>query len=369
MSRNLLSKKYLERSVSQKLGRSFQDVAPSISALVVKKGKIVFEECWGQEYKFYDLASLTKILFTAPAMMELETSAQLQSQDFVSKHIPEWHGEQTLENLMSHTGGLTWWHPFYKELDPQMNEGMRWAKLKDFLLPIQLKAKSVHMPSKAVYSDLDLLVLGLILQQRGSLRSCFERLKQSKNWSDLFFIPIDFSNPSQSAKALGLCAKDFAPTEMCSFRGRVLQGEVHDENTWALGGVSTHAGLFGNPRGVASWLEGARSLILNSRDTQKAWSNISPKIFRKYTRRSFSPSVGDFGHLFMVPSQYKRSCGRFFSPNSFGHLGFTGTSMWFDPKKDLGVILLSNRVNPSRANTLIVKFRPLFHEAVVDRFC
>jgi CubicO group peptidase (beta-lactamase class C family) len=151
-----------------------------------------------------------------------------------------------------------------------------------------------------------------------------------------------------------------APTEDDPWRGYVVRGEVHDENAHALGGVAPHAGVFSTAPDVARFLQ----MILNggvfahqrivSRDIVEAW-----------TKKAGIPD-SDRAIGWDTKSAEKSSAGRFFSPDSFGHLGYTGTSMWVDPERELFVVLLTNRVHPTRENNLIRKVRPAVADAVVQ---
>ena len=148
----------------------------------------------------------------------------------------------------------------------------------------------------------------------------------------------------------------FAATERCPWRGRVLSGEVHDDNTFAMGGVSGHAGLFGDAESVmqvaAAWLDSyqGRASIFARELTERFWQ-----------RSKVPGSTRTLG--FDTPSAGSRLGSR-----SVGHTGFTGTSLWIDPDRELVVVLLTNRVHPSRENEGIKKFRMRVHDLVVDRF-
>jgi CubicO group peptidase (beta-lactamase class C family) len=146
-----------------------------------------------------------------------------------------------------------------------------------------------------------------------------------------------------------------APSEEDPWRGHLLQGEVHDENAAALGGVAGHAGLFGTAQAVGQ--------------VTKAWLDSysgKPSIFRQDLVSQFvkaQPGTS-WGLGWDTPSQ-PSSSGQWFSPESFGHLGFTGTSIWIDPIKELEVIFLSNRVHPTRENQAIKTFRPKLHDVII----
>jgi CubicO group peptidase (beta-lactamase class C family) len=152
-----------------------------------------------------------------------------------------------------------------------------------------------------------------------------------------------------------------APTEVDSWRGRLLCGEVHDQNAAALGGEAGHAGLFGTAAAVLTvtgvWLQAYRG--------RKAL--LDRGIAFEFTRRQEQDAASSWALGWDTPSVLSSS-GRYFPPRSFGHLGFTGTSVWIDPEHELEVVLLSNRVHPTSRNEAIREFRPLIHDLVHQEF-
>jgi CubicO group peptidase (beta-lactamase class C family) len=162
-----------------------------------------------------------------------------------------------------------------------------------------------------------------------------------------------------SSLAYHPAASDVMPTEDCPWRRRVLRGEVHDDNCFVLGGVAAHAGVFGNVSDTLSFgLAWLHSFLGRERTLLK------PETARRFWKASTVPgSVRTLGWDGVSPE--RSSTGRYFSPSSRGHLGFTGTSLWIDPEKELVVALLTNRVHPSRANEKIRAFRPVFHDTLL----
>jgi CubicO group peptidase (beta-lactamase class C family) len=147
-----------------------------------------------------------------------------------------------------------------------------------------------------------------------------------------------------------------APTEQCSFRGRVLVGEVHDENCSVFGGIAGHAGLFGQANAVLDF----GLAVLDALEGRSTWLD------QALIRWAVRPRPGG-GHVvgWDTKSAEGSSAGSLFSSRAFGHLGFTGTSFWCDPARALCVVLLTNRVHPTRENIRIREFRPRFHDQVV----
>ena len=151
-------------------------------------------------------------------------------------------------------------------------------------------------------------------------------------------------------------ARDAAPTEHCEWRGRLIRGEVHDENSAAFGGVAGNAGLFATARAMATF---GRAIL----DSLYGRSDFLPK---ELVERALAPRAGTTLRLgWDTKSPKDSSAGRRMGPKTFGHLGFTGTSIWCDPERDVVVVLLTNRVHPSRANERIKGFRPGFHDGLL----
>lgn len=303
----------------------------------------------GETFKYYDLASLTKIIFTATQSMIYfsEFSSELDMQ--LREALPWWKHRATPAQLLSHTAGLEWWLPVYKKLRGPMRPEARWAQMEKQLARVKRARRKT-----AVYSDIDLWMMGAFLQARLDLPllEMWEALQDRLSLPEIVFHP---GNKPLHKRAL------YAPTEKYSYRRSALRGEVHDENTWALAGVAPHAGLFGDIRSVSSWGLKLREAWLGDNELFG-----DPRMVRWFTGRRLPRSVGDWGLCFMKPSRPRASCGRYFSLSSFGHTGFTGTSLWFDPRRDLLVVILSNRVHPSRENKLFLDLRPAIHNWVVE---
>ena len=149
-----------------------------------------------------------------------------------------------------------------------------------------------------------------------------------------------------------------AATQNCPWRKRVLQGEVDDEHCWLMNGVSGHAGLFGTINGVLNLTKN----ILNMWQGRENHPSYSNELLRKALTRPYKNQTWCMG--FDTPSPLGSSSGKYLSRQSVGHLGFTGTSFWIDPEKDMTVVLLTNRVHKSRDNEKIKKFRPLLHDTL-----
>jgi len=289
----------------------------------------------------FDLASLTKVLSTAPLVMQQIERGALGLDDPVSHHIAAWRGDDragvTLRDLLAHCSGLPAWRPFFRA-----HKGRDAYETAIGSEPLE------YLPrTKSIYSDLDFMLLGFVLEDGATLGDRFTAMLAEMGVVE----EIQFNPPA-------LWRARTAPTEDDLWRGRLLVGEVHDENAWALGGVAGHAGLFGTVAAVGSC---ARHMmrILGGRTGVVTRSTLDTFI----TRRTDIPgSSRALGWDTMLPTS---SCGTRLSPRAFGHTGFTGTSLWIDPKQDVYVALLTNRIHPTRASEAIKLVRPALHDAVI----
>lgn len=358
----------LEVRFLNNLGDSWQDATPGFSVQAYHKRKKIVDIEVGETYSYYDWASLTKIIFTTTALMFLHDEKKFRVNDSVCKWI-EWFPEENparLRELLTHTAGMTWWYPFYKSLsetpDKKASPEEMWLKMRGLVrkqVLADLKKTKKHpsdprkITGKAVYSDIDFFLLGMALENifGGTLYEAWEMVGDRLNLMD-----TDFhrgNRPKHNRKL-------YAPTEKCTWRGKTLQGEAHDDNTWALKGVASHAGLFGPIEDLSRW-----GLLL--RDAMRGENSKrfpSAKTVQAFTKRAIPREKGDWTLGFMMPTRGSASCGPEFSLQSVGHTGFTGTSLWYDPKKDLLVTLLSNRVHPTRENRNFVSLRPQIHTEI-----
>jgi CubicO group peptidase (beta-lactamase class C family) len=291
----------------------------------------------------FDLASLTKVIATASLAMRAVESRTLGLDDPVARWLPGWRGadreEARLRDLLGHSAGLTGYLPFFT--DPYMR-GRGEYERAICATPLEYRPRT-----RSVYSDLGFILLGFVLEDvRGaSLPAQFAAIADLVAPEPLTFRPPDTWRP------------DIAPTEVDPWRGRLLVGEVHDENAWALGGAAGHAGLFGSAGAVGRFAR----LVLDSIGADTALARADT--LAEFRRRSLVPdSSRALGWDTMIPTS---SCGRRMSTSAIGHTGFTGTSLWIDPEADAYVVLLSNRVHPTRANEAFRAVRPLVHDAVM----
>ena len=290
----------------------------------------------------FDLASLTKVLATTTLVMRQVERGILSLDDPVAHHVRDWRDESsvvvTIRDLLSHAAGLVAHVPIYRD-----------QRGRDAFEAAILRSPREYEPrSKSVYSDLGFMLLGFILDRIAPLATQFDTLRvHMGNIQDLQFTPPVIWKPRT------------APTRIDPWRQRLLIGEVDDDNAWALGGTAGHAGLFGV---IGSVGEFARHVMQVLEGRTGAFTQATAETF--VARRVEIPgSSRALGWDTMLPTS---SCGTRMSPRAFGHVGFTGTSLWIDPERSVYVALLTNRVHPTPDNNAITTVRPALHDAIID---
>jgi CubicO group peptidase (beta-lactamase class C family) len=290
----------------------------------------------------FDLASLTKVLATTTLVMRQVERGILSLDDPVAHHVPDWRDDGpvvvTMRDLLSHTAGLAAHVPFYRH-----HQGR-----DSFEAAIVQTPRAYEPRTKSIYSDLGFMLLGFILDRIAPLATQFDTLRvQMGNIQDLQFTPPVIWKART------------APTRIDPWRQRLLIGEVDDDNAWALGGTAGHAGLFGV---IGSVGEFARHVMQVLEGRTGAFKKTTAETF--VARRVEIPgSSRALGWDTMLPTS---SCGTRMSPRAFGHVGFTGTSLWIDPERSVYVALLTNRVHPTPDNNAITPVRPALHDAIID---
>jgi len=352
-------------------------VFPGAVLLVRLRGERVYHRAFGRAAlvpaqeparleTIYDLASLTKPLATTTAVLRLVQDGRLSVDDPLQQHVEELKGsaigDATVYHLLTHSAGLPAWRPLYERIagkDRCAPEAQDGPPAEQMALAL-IKQESLATPPgvRSLYSDLGFILLGILVKRAGGKslaiycqQSVFEPMRA----------PLFFLGPTGtgSGRAVQTDAARIAPTEDDPWRGRLLRGEVHDENAYALGGVAGHAGLFGTAAAVSAvvghWL-----------DSSVGRSRLLPiDLVRRFITRQDKIAGSSWALGWDTPSA-PSSSGNRFSAASFGHLGYTGTSIWVDPTRELEVVLLSNRVHPTRRNEAIKQFRPLIHDVIYD---
>jgi len=348
---------YLFNDVDKVIIKAIEDKAfPGAVVLIWKEGKTIYEKAFGnytydksspkvKTNALFDLASLTKVVATTTAAMICYERKLFSLDDNVIKFIPEFgvNGKEniTIKNLLLHNTGLPAWKKFYgKDL-----------KYDDVINEIYSSELEYKTGEKTVYSDLGIITLGKIIEKvTGKCLDVFCK--------DELFIPLKMKstifNPNDSLKKL--CA----PTEIDNYwRMKTLQGEVHDETSAMLNGIAGHAGLFSTADDIAKLMT-----ILMNKGKYNDVQFIKQSTVELFTRRYSEESTRALG--WDTKSDSGSSAGKYFSKNSFGHTGYTGTSIWADPERNLFVIFLTNRVYPTRDNTKILSVRPQLHNTIIE---
>ena len=361
-------KRESKSSIRERLKRGVEEgIYPGAVLLAARKGRIVFFEPVGNRVLFpeplpmekdtpFDLASLTKPLATTLSIMKLVDQGIVHPDqtldNLLGKIVPSDKAPITLRFLLAHCAGFSSWKPFYLAL-ADTDSPKRKALLREKLLEMPLASAP---GKKTVYSDLGFMMLEWVVEEITG-----KSLPQ--------FLDHHFLDPLSLKESLFFGGENekhpkiaFAATEDCPWRKRILQGEVHDENAWALGGYSGHAGIFGTAAGVYGLANLLREHFLKLRKDY-----LHPKTVRTFFEKQPLVPGSTWALGWDTPSPRNSSAGNFFSPGSVGHLGFTGTSLWMDFHHDVLVVFLTNRVHPSRQNTAIRAFRPQLHNLVMER--
>ncbi len=290
----------------------------------------------------YDLASLTKIIGTTTMMLQLVDQQRVALDTPVVHYLTEWRGPGvatvTIRQLLTHSSGLAAWRAFYKEA----------VDRTDARAQLLLVGPEARPGTRYLYSDMNFMLLGMVIEQVTGM-------------------PLDSAFQSMVARPLKLAETRFrpdsgdwartAPTEYDPWRQRKLRGEVHDENAFRFDGVSGHAGLFSSAQDLSRvarmWLNGGTldGVRIASAETVALFTRVQDSLISKRALGWETPNGSN-------------SAGRRFAGSAFGHTGFTGTSIWIDPSRSLFLILLTNRVNPTRENRKIGAVRVALADAV-----
>lgn len=335
---------YLQKEVANKS-------IPGAVLSVSEKGKTVFRESVGftsidpqnREMTLntmFDLASLTKVVVTLPLTLMLLDKQFFHLDTKVSRFIPAFQNQDkqaiTVRQLLTHTSGLKAHHPFYEETNP---------------IPIPDKIATMPLGSspdkRVIYSDLNFMLLHHLIET-------VTKTSLTTFAKEQLFTPLEMNktmfNPTKGT---------FASTEWDETSQHYLNGVVHDENARFMGGVSGHAGLFSTVEDLESFSE-----MVEQNGFYKGKQLISESIM-KQSKQSATEGLNERRGLgWVINNPGYSSCGDQFTSFSYGHTGFTGTSMWFDPMTELRVIFLTNRVHYGRDNKAIIRIRAELHDLI-----
>ena len=329
-------------------------VAPGVAIAVGRNGHIAYMKGYGyidwnqpgsspvDTNTLYDLASLTKVIATTTVAMILEEKGQLDLNRTVVSYLPEFNSPEksqiTVRQLLTHSGGL--------EAGANLYNTARGRE--QYLAQINARPLQYTPGTNMIYSDWDMIVLQLVMERITG--KTLDVLAAEKIFRPLGMNDTQFQPPLTWRSRI-------APTQVDDKRGGLLWGTVHDENAWAMGGVAGHAGLFSTAKDLALF----SMMILNGGEGANGVRIVKPATIARWTARQGKESTRTLG---WDSPDGGSSAGQFFSPWSFGHTGFTGTSIWIDPEKDLFVVVLTNRVNPIASNTRHVQLRRDVADAV-----
>jgi CubicO group peptidase (beta-lactamase class C family) len=346
-------------NVDRLMKRYVNDAFPGAVLLIARRGVIAFHESYGkaqivpverimQKDMIFDLASLTKSLVTSIIIMRLIEEGLINLRQKISTIFNEINKDETkreitILHLLTHTSGLPAWEPFYIGL-----------KDKNEIIKAALNAFPSNRPGeKFTYSDLGYIILtGIAEYVTGKT---FDELFKEYVMHPLKLKDTMF-NPPESLKPR------IVATELCQWRREVLVGKVHDENAYAMGGISGHAGLFSTAFEIAKIAQ--TMLNYGTYGSNEILSKSSVTAMIKNYVKNLNAGYG-LGWM-INDNPNGTSAGDLFSERSFGHTGFTGTSVWIDPEKELIVVLLTNRIHPTRENTKLIELRPRIHNAIAS---
>ena len=354
---------FLEKGVAE-------GVYPGAVLLIARGGRILFFREVGylslipepvpmRRDTIFDLASITKPLATTLAFMRLVNEGMIRLDqpltDLVARSSLLDKEDLTPRLILSHSAGFLVWKPFYLDL-VKYRLSDRKKKLREWLIEEPL----AYEPGRGcLYSDLGFMTLEWIIEEISGV-SLGYFVEQN------FYKPLSLERTflSKGSPPSKFNKKEIAATEDCAWRRRIIQGEVHDENAYALGGYSGHAGLFGDGKEVFLIMDMLRGHYFGERNDY-----FRPETVREFFRRQEIVECCSWALGWDTPSPVDSSSGRFLSPNSVGHLGFSGTSIWMDLEQDIIIIFLTNRIHQTRRNEKIKAFRPVLHDLIMEEVC
>ena len=326
--------------------------APAATLAVGRYGRLVHVKGYGRldtalasaavdANTIFDMASVTKVIATTTLAMVLEEQGVLELDRTIASYLPGFNAPDkapiTMRMAMTHRGGLEAFAPLFRTFRGR----------EQYLEQINQRPLKAVPGTTTIYSDWEMILTQLVIETITG--APLDQLAKEKIFRPLGMTNTRF-NPDSTLKPR------IAPTEIDTTRGGLVWGRVHDENADAMGGVAGHAGLFSTAPDVAIFAQ----MLLNG-GQYNGVRIVSPATVARWTAPQVRGSSRALG--WDTPSAVS-SAGHFFSPRSFGHTGFTGTSIWIDPTRDLFIILLTNRVNPTRENTKVFALRRAVADAV-----
>ncbi len=355
-----------------------EGVFPGAVVLVSKDAEVVYERAFGYRSlaprktpmglgTIFDLASLTKPMATTVAIMLLGKEKKLRLDDLITRVIPMYgvFGKNltTIRQLLNHSSGLPAWKAFYEEIIKHEKAGrinfVASRAAKNYVFEQIHRERPLTAPgSQCLYSDLGFMILGEAIEVLTG--NTLDRFCQDKIFKPLGLRATGFVDLTLLRTHRLQPVEDMiAPTENCPWRKKVLCGEVHDDNAYAMGGVVGHAGLFSSARDVHEFV------LRMSRCFEGKDSFLPQQLVQEFFKKDESSPNAVFALGWDTPSSERSASGSLFSKHSVGHLGYTGCSLWWDLEKHCHVVLLTNRVHPTRKNDKIKEFRPYIHDQIM----
>jgi CubicO group peptidase (beta-lactamase class C family) len=329
---------------------------PGCAIVVGNKDSLIIKETFGRftyeaqsnrvmPNSIFDLASVTKVVATTTSAMVLYDRGKLQIDKRVQEIIPSFTGQNkdqvTIRHILTHTSGLPGWRRFYLEISGKEN-------IMHEICSMDLE----YLPgTKMIYSDLGMILLQKIIES-------VAELSLDKFFYKNIVAPLElkrtFFNPDLK------WFSEIVPTEVSPWHKRLIQGYVHDENSYAMGGVAGHAGLFSTVEDLAIFCQ----MYLNE-GIYKGIRLLRPESITLFTSRQNLVGESTRALGWDTRSEQGSSSGELMSKNVFGHTGFTGTSIWLDPVNQIFIVFLTNRVHPTRENNKIRAVRPKVHDYIM----
>ena len=356
--------------ITRKLQQAIENGStPGVALLVARKGEVFYHYAVGQaqiypeardlrEDTVFDIASLTKVVATTTAVMLLLRDKALALDEPIHKYVPEFPNEQiTFIHLLTHSAGFPDHLPLYEdvqqEADRQGSDFIGSPAAKQFVLAKVCHTDRLYPPGEQyIYSDLGFMLLGYALEK-------ISGTTLDRYCAEMIFAPLGMSTTFFRKHGEALRAGEYAATERCEWRRRIICGEVHDENAYAMGGAAGHAGVFSTLDDIQQFMRTLYQCYQGKNDF------IPEPIVRQFFTRQHLPENSTRALGWDTPSEKDSSGGELLSKTAVGHTGFTGTSIWFDLQRELVMLLFANRIHPSRNNQRFLKMRPKIHDTVL----
>jgi CubicO group peptidase (beta-lactamase class C family) len=349
---------------------------PGAVVCVAHRGQVVWHRAYGMAAvvpqqrpmrcdTLFDIASLTKVVATTSLLLLAHHDGVCALDDRLSRFYPHLAdtalASVTLRHILTHSGGFAAWYPLYQEILPggPLSEGAETARMRrrQAAHAILQRPLAYAPGTQTVYSDLGFILLTDILEEQ------YQQPLDALFWQRVVH-PLGLEamayRPLAGPTMLPSCPAAYAATEACAWRRRVLVGEVHDENAWAMGGVAGHAGVFATAEALWRFAQS----LLETAAGRRQW--LPATLLRHSWQRQPGPPDSTRALGWDTPTPGRSAAGAYFSPHSIGHLGFTGTSLWIDLEHQVTVVLCTNRVHPTRQATGITRLRPAVHNLIMQ---